>query len=163
MSYDNSTGIITYTGPSASEVRAHFSGGTGVTITDGVVAIGQAVATTSAVQFSSVQLDSTAHIDTATLTTTTTIPDQVVDSWSATTYRSAKYQVQITSGTDYQVLEILVVHNGTTATQTIYADIKTNTELAAFGVDINSGVVRLLTTPTNAATTYRVIRTAITA
>jgi hypothetical protein len=38
LSYDNSTGVITYTGPSASDVRAHFSGGTGITITDGVVA-----------------------------------------------------------------------------------------------------------------------------
>lgn len=38
LAYDNGTGVITYTGPSASEVRAHFSGGTGITITDGVVA-----------------------------------------------------------------------------------------------------------------------------
>jgi hypothetical protein len=38
LSYSSSTGVITYTGPSASEVRAHFSGGTGITITDGVVA-----------------------------------------------------------------------------------------------------------------------------
>lgn len=45
LSYDNSTGVFTYTGPSANEVRAHFSGGTGVTITDGVVAIGQSVGT----------------------------------------------------------------------------------------------------------------------
>jgi hypothetical protein len=37
-SYNSSTGVITYTGPSASEARAHFSGGTGITITDGVVA-----------------------------------------------------------------------------------------------------------------------------
>jgi hypothetical protein len=37
-SYNSSTGVITYTGPSASEVRAHFSAGTGITITDGVVA-----------------------------------------------------------------------------------------------------------------------------
>ena len=39
LSYDNSTGVITYTGPSASEVRAHFSGGEMITITDGEVAI----------------------------------------------------------------------------------------------------------------------------
>ena len=31
LSYDNSTGIFTYTGPSASEVRAHFSDGAGLT------------------------------------------------------------------------------------------------------------------------------------
>jgi hypothetical protein len=54
LSYDNSTGVITYTGPSAAEVRAHFSGGTGVTITDGVVAIGQPVGTASDVDFRTV-------------------------------------------------------------------------------------------------------------
>ena len=38
LSYNSSTGVITYTGPSATDVRAHFSAGTGITITDGVVA-----------------------------------------------------------------------------------------------------------------------------
>jgi hypothetical protein len=38
LSYANSTGVITYTGPSASEVRAHFSAGTGITITSGAIA-----------------------------------------------------------------------------------------------------------------------------
>ena len=32
------SGVITYTGPSAAETRAHFSGGTGITVTDGVIA-----------------------------------------------------------------------------------------------------------------------------
>ena len=54
LSYDSGTGVITYTGPSASEVRAHFSAGTGVTITNGSIAIGQAVATTSDVTFKNV-------------------------------------------------------------------------------------------------------------
>lgn len=45
LSYNDTTGVVTYTGPSPTEVRAHFSGGTGVTITDGSVAIGQAVDT----------------------------------------------------------------------------------------------------------------------
>ena len=51
LSYNNSTGVITYTGPSASEVRAHLSAGTGVTYSSGVISIGQAVATTSNVTF----------------------------------------------------------------------------------------------------------------
>jgi hypothetical protein len=38
LAYNNTTGVITYTGPSASETRAHFSAGTGITITDGVIA-----------------------------------------------------------------------------------------------------------------------------
>lgn len=51
LAYNSNTGVISYTGPSASEVRAHFTGGTGVTITDGSIAIGQAVGTTSNVTF----------------------------------------------------------------------------------------------------------------
>lgn len=38
LSYDSSTGVITYTGPSASEVRAHFSAGSGISITNGSIA-----------------------------------------------------------------------------------------------------------------------------
>ena len=57
-SYNSSTGVITYTGPSASETRAHFSGGTGVTITNGSVAIGQPVGTTDNVTFAKTTLDS---------------------------------------------------------------------------------------------------------
>ena len=56
LSYDNVSGVLTFTGPSASEVRSHFSGGTGVTITDGVVAIGQPVSTTSSVTFNDTTL-----------------------------------------------------------------------------------------------------------
>jgi len=53
-SYDAATGVITYTGPSAAEVRAHHTGGTGVTITNGEIAIGQAVATSDNVEFNKV-------------------------------------------------------------------------------------------------------------
>lgn len=38
FAYNNSTGVFTYTGPSSSEVRAHFSQGTGITITNGQIA-----------------------------------------------------------------------------------------------------------------------------
>jgi hypothetical protein len=38
LGYNNSTGVITYTGPSASDVRSHFSAGTGITITSGAIA-----------------------------------------------------------------------------------------------------------------------------
>lgn len=38
LSYDDTTGVFTYTGPSATEVRAHFSQGTGITVSDGEIA-----------------------------------------------------------------------------------------------------------------------------
>ena len=58
LGYNSSTGVLTYTGPSAAETRAHFSGGTGVTITNGSVAIGQSVGTTDDVTFGKVTQDS---------------------------------------------------------------------------------------------------------
>ena len=54
LAYNSGTGVITYTGPSATEVRAHFTAGTGVTISSGQVSIGQAVGTNSNVSFNNV-------------------------------------------------------------------------------------------------------------
>ena len=54
LSYNSTSGVITYTGPSASEVRAHFSSGTGVSISSGQISIGQAVGTGDTVQFAKV-------------------------------------------------------------------------------------------------------------
>jgi len=57
-----SGGTLTYTGPSAAEVRAHITGGTGVTITSGSVAIGQDVATSANVSFGTVTADLTGDV-----------------------------------------------------------------------------------------------------
>jgi hypothetical protein len=54
LAYNSTTGVFTYTGPSAAEVQAHITGGTGVTVSAGEVAIGQDVATTSDVTFAKV-------------------------------------------------------------------------------------------------------------
>jgi hypothetical protein len=39
-SFSYSDGVFTYTGPSAAQVRAHFTGGSGLTLTDGTFAVG---------------------------------------------------------------------------------------------------------------------------
>ena len=59
-------GEITYTGPSAAETRAHFSGGTGVTLTDGEISIGQSVDTTDNVTFNQVTASLIGNANTAT-------------------------------------------------------------------------------------------------
>ena len=63
ISYNSSTGAITYTGPSATEVRSHFSGGTGVTITDGIISIGQDVSVSSNVEFNNISATGNIQID----------------------------------------------------------------------------------------------------
>ena len=40
LSYNSSTGVLTYTGPSANEVRAHITGGAGITFASGTISIG---------------------------------------------------------------------------------------------------------------------------
>jgi len=50
FAYNSSTGAFTYTGPSASEVRAHFTGGTGIDISSGTVAIDSTVVTKAGTQ-----------------------------------------------------------------------------------------------------------------
>jgi hypothetical protein len=75
LSYDNSTGVFTFTGPSAADVRAHFSGGTGVTITDGAVAIGQAVGTGSNVTFNDLTVSGNLTVS----GTTTTINTETIN------------------------------------------------------------------------------------
>lgn len=87
-------------------------------------------------------------IETNSATTTTT--DQTsIDSFSASTYRSAKYQIQITRDSEYQVTEISIVHDGTDSYGTEYATLKTGSTLATFSTDVSGGNVRLLATPTS--------------
>lgn len=100
-------------------------------------------------------------IGSVTLTTAATTANQVLSSDSATIYRSASYKVQVTSATSYQSCSINVIHDGTTAYITEYGDISTGAVLASFDADVSGGNLRLLTTPVNAATTYKVIKTLI--
>ena len=72
--YNSTTGIITYVGPSAVEVRAHFSGGTGVSISDGEISIGQDVSITANVTFDNIYTTGNIQVDgnlTVSGTTTT--------------------------------------------------------------------------------------------
>jgi hypothetical protein len=45
LSYNSTTGVITYTGPSASEVRAHFSAGEGIVLNNGQISVEDATST----------------------------------------------------------------------------------------------------------------------
>ena len=72
LAYNNSTGVITYNGPSSSEVRAHLSAGTGITYSGGQISIGQAVATNSNVQFADLTLSGDLTVNGTTTTVSST-------------------------------------------------------------------------------------------
>ena len=97
-------------------------------------------------------------ISSASLVTSATTANQVVDSFTAASFRVVKYLIQVTSGSNYQVTEVLAVHDGTTVFINEYSSIATSTDLATFDADINSGNFRLLTTPSDAVTTIKVTR-----
>ena len=78
LTYNNATGVLTYTGPSAAETRAHFSGGTGVTITNGEVAIGQPVGTSDNVTFSGLTVSGDLTV-TGTTTSVNSVVYEIVD------------------------------------------------------------------------------------
>jgi hypothetical protein len=104
-------------------------------------------------------------IHTANLTTTATTANQVVDSWSASVFRTAKYTIQIhdTTNSYYQASEILVIHDGVTPYLTEYAIVYSNSVLASFDSDVSGGNVRLLVTPTSADNEITVVRHTLTA
>jgi hypothetical protein len=97
----------------------------------------------------------------ATLTTSATTANQVADSIAIATYRSVKYQISITSGSAYHMTEVSIIHDGTDAYITEYGTILTGVSLASFDADISGGNLRLLTTPANASTVYKIVATAI--
>lgn len=96
-----------------------------------------------------------------TLTTTTNNTNQVIDSFNTSLYRTAKYIVQVTSGTSHQSVEIMLIHNGTNVFLSEYGKILTDSNLATFDADINNGYVRLLINPINTNNFIKIIRTII--
>ena len=77
-SFSYADGVFTYTGPSASEARAHFSAGTGINLVAGEISLDQALAPTSDVTFADITATGNVQIDgNLTVSGTTTTVDTV--------------------------------------------------------------------------------------
>jgi len=70
--------------------------------------------------------------------TVATVSATQIDSWAKATYRSAKYLIQVTQGSNYQVSEIMVIQDGTNTYMTEFAVIETNGALCTFTSSIAS-------------------------
>jgi hypothetical protein len=80
-----------------------------------------------------------------------------IDSWSATTYSSAKYIVQMKKGNDIEVIEVLVTVDGNNSVYlTEYADVISNTELGTTNAVYSGGNVLLQVTGASADTSVKV-------
>ena len=108
-----------------------------------------------------IRIDGVSNLETASTSLSTTT-QSAIDTFATTKFRSCKYTVQATDtvSSEYQVVEVLLIHDGTTAYVTTYGVMFTGTaELVTFDADINSGNVRLLATGASAnSTQYKITR-----
>jgi hypothetical protein len=96
-----------------------------------------------------------ALLGTATATASTSAT--TIDTWSATTYSSAKYIVQMKKGTDIEVIELLVTVDGSNNVYlTEYADVISNAQLGTTDAVYSSGNVLLQVTGAAADTVVKV-------
>jgi hypothetical protein len=85
-----------------------------------------------------------------------------IDTWSASTYSSAKYIVQMKLGTDIEVLEVLVTVDGSNNVYlTEYADVISNTQLGTTDAVYSGGNVLLQVTAASVDTVVKVSKTYI--
>jgi ribosomal protein L35AE/L33A len=85
-----------------------------------------------------------------------------IDTWSATTYSSAKYIVQMKKGNDIEVIELLVTVDGNNSVYlTEYADVISNAELGTTNAVYSGGNVLLQVTGASADTAVKVSKTYI--
>ena len=85
-----------------------------------------------------------------------------IDTWSATTYSSAKYIVQMKKGADIEVLEVLVTVDGNSNVYlTEYADVISNEVLGTTNAVFDNGNVLLQVTGAAADTAVKVSKTYI--
>lgn len=94
------------------------------------------------------------------ISTTTAV---TIDTLSTSSYRSAKFQVQITQSSNYQSSDLMVIHNGTTSSLIEYGSIATNDYLGEFSSTISgSNLLLQLTMNTDTSATVKVVRYGVT-
>jgi len=94
--------------------------------------------------------------------TTSATGQATVMSISASTYRSASYQIQAVQGSNYNMTTINVIHDGTNTYMNEFGTLNQPAGIATFSTDINSGALRLLGYPaSSSSTTFKVIFTAL--
>jgi Major tropism determinant N-terminal domain len=150
--------------PSNSSIT--FSSTNGITVINSgntiTISDPQDLRNTASPTFTSINLSTIVNISSNTLVTSST-SQVAVDSFSTSTYRSAKYLVEMISSTNYHMIELNVVQDGTNTSLSQYGEVILGNSLGTFVTSITGGVLSLLFTPTYSATSVRMVRTALTA
>lgn len=90
---------------------------------------------------------------------TVTVANTIVDSFSSTQYRSAKYTISSTNPYDSQLAEILLLQNNGRVAITVYGILTTGNNTVSFYANISGTTVNLLATGTTALNQLRIQRT----
>ena len=67
----------------------------------------------------------------------------------------------MTSGSAYHMIELSLIHDGTTVYLSQYGEVRTGASLGTLDASISTGTLSLLFTPTNAITTAKYVATLI--
>jgi hypothetical protein len=95
-------------------------------------------------------------------TTLTQNTPTTIDTFPTTTYRVAKYVIKVTDSTNgvYSGAELIVAHNGTTATSQVYGVVNTGANaLATFSSTISGGNVNVTANTWSSTATATVFQT----
>lgn len=123
------------------------------------ISIAQNASNTANIFISNLQY---ANLLSLSASTSSNTANQVLDTFSSSTYRTVKYAIQVSSGSEYQSSEIMLLHDGTTSYVTEYGLIVTGSTLASYDSDLSGGQCRLLISPTNNINTIKFVKTSIT-
>ncbi len=84
----------------------------------------------------------------------------VIDTFPTGEFRSAKYTMRAGDGTDYQALEVLLVHNNINSIISVYGSLSTsNSDLVIFSTDISAGNVNVYATAVGPSTNLNLLGT----
>ena len=90
---------------------------------------------------------------------TVNVANTIVDSFSNTQYRSARYMISSTSLYDSQFSEIMLVQNGTTVVVNTIGNVRTGANTITYSANVNNGTVNLLAAGSTALNQLRIQRT----
>ena len=158
LSGQTMSGTVTFSGIVNANGNANLGNGT-----NDVTNVAGNLGIQDSVPLQKLHIDEVGGFDVGTGTSSSTSVFSL-DTFAHATFRSAKYFVQITNSTDsdYQALEIVLFHDGSTVYLTQYASIFDNGAQAAFDADINGSDLRLRVTPASGDTmAYKFVRTTI--
>lgn len=83
-----------------------------------------------------------------------------IDTFVASTYRSAKYTIKVSDNTGYQAIEVLLVHDGVTPIMTVYGSISTTSaDLITLSTVMSGSNVLLRASPENSSTSVNLMGT----